>query len=44
MDSIGINNFFFIKKNYNLFNYIITKIEDHKIEHQTNTETFLKKL
>jgi hypothetical protein len=39
MDCIGINNF--LKKNYFLFNYIITKIDDCKIDRQINIETFL---
>ena len=40
MNSIRINNLFFL--NYFSFNYMITKINDRKIEHQTNTKTFLK--
>ena len=36
VNPIGINNLFFFL-NYYLFNYIITKIDDCKIEHQTNT-------
>jgi hypothetical protein len=39
MDSIGINNLFF-SLNYCLFNYMITKIDNRKIECQTNTDTF----
>jgi hypothetical protein len=43
MDFIGFNNLlFFFLLNYCLFNYIKTKIDNHKIEHQTNTETFFK--
>jgi hypothetical protein len=41
MDSIGINNLFFFL-NYCLFNYMITKMNDRKIESQTNTEIFFK--
>jgi hypothetical protein len=43
MDYIGINNLVFFL-NYCLFNYMITKIDDHKIERQTNTKNFLKLL
>ena len=42
MDSVGINNLFFFYLNYYLFNYMITKINDHKIECQTNIEIFFK--
>jgi hypothetical protein len=38
MESIRINNFFFSK--LCLFNYMITKIGNCKIEHQINTATF----
>jgi hypothetical protein len=40
MDHAGINNFFFFYLNYYLFNYMITKINDRKIERQTNIKTF----
>jgi len=41
IDFIRINNLFFFL-NYCLFNYMITKMNDRKIERQTNTEFFLK--
>jgi len=43
MDYIGINNLVFFL-NYCLFNYMITKIDDHKIERQTNSKNFLRLL
>ena len=42
MDSNETNNLFFFFLNYCLFNYMITKIDDHEIERHTNIETFLK--
>jgi len=44
MDSIEINNlfFFFKKKDYCLFNYMITKIDDRKTKRQINTKTLKK--
>jgi len=41
MNFIRINNLFFFLK-YCLFNYMITKIDDRKLERQTNTGTFFK--
>jgi hypothetical protein len=41
MDSIEFNSLFCFL-HYCLFNYIITKIDDSKIERQINTEIFLK--
>ena len=39
MNFIGINNLFFFLNCF-LFNYMITKIDDRKIERQANTDTF----
>jgi len=41
IDSSGIIICFFFQ-NYFLFNYMITKIDDHKIKHQLNTEMLIK--
>jgi hypothetical protein len=41
MDSTEIMICFFFFQNYLLFNYIITKIVDRKIEYQLNNEIFL---
>jgi hypothetical protein len=40
--TMGLITFFFKKKNYCLFNYMITKIDNRQIEHQTTTETCFK--